>query len=92
MANPETPAEPVDVTQIVTDVIPASVEEASQLWLQVPDIAAAWGLPTDVVHQQYRRARREFRSCLRQVVAYHCPNGGEDLDAECGRLLGFLSD
>jgi small conductance mechanosensitive channel len=44
MANPETVAEPVDVTQIVTDVVPTSVEEVSQLWLQVQDIATAWGL------------------------------------------------
>jgi len=44
MANPDTVAEPVDVTQMVTDVMPTSVEEASQLWLQVQDIAIAWGV------------------------------------------------
>ena len=44
MANPEAVGEPVDVTGIVTDVIPASVEEVSQLWLQVQDVVAAWGL------------------------------------------------
>ncbi len=44
MANPETVAEPLDVTHMVTDVMPTSVEEASQLWLQVQDIAIAWGV------------------------------------------------
>ena len=44
MANPETVAEPMDVTHMVTDVMPTSVEEASQLWLQLQDIAIAWGL------------------------------------------------
>jgi len=44
MANPEAVGEQVDVTGIVTDVIPASVEEVSQLWLQVQDVVAAWGL------------------------------------------------
>jgi small conductance mechanosensitive channel len=44
MADPETVAVPVDVTEVVADVIPTSVEEAGQLWLQVQDIAMAWGL------------------------------------------------
>jgi small conductance mechanosensitive channel len=44
MANPEAIEEAVDVTAMVTEAIPTSVEEASQLWLQVQDIATAWGL------------------------------------------------
>jgi small conductance mechanosensitive channel len=44
MANPEAVTEPVDVTQMVTEVMPTSVEEVSQLWLQVQDIATVWGL------------------------------------------------
>jgi small conductance mechanosensitive channel len=44
MADTETVAEPVDVTQVVTEVIPTSVEEASELWLQAQDIAIAWGV------------------------------------------------
>lgn len=44
MANPETVAEPLDVTEMVTEVMPTSVEEVSQLWLQVQDIATVWGL------------------------------------------------
>jgi small conductance mechanosensitive channel len=44
MADPEIVNEPVDVTHVVTDVIPANVEEAGLLWLQVQDVVAAWGL------------------------------------------------
>jgi small conductance mechanosensitive channel len=44
MADPEAVSDPVEVTQMVTDVMPTSVEEASQLWLQLQDIAIAWGL------------------------------------------------
>ena len=32
------------MTEVVTEVIPTSVEEASQLWMQVQDVVAAWGL------------------------------------------------
>jgi small conductance mechanosensitive channel len=44
MADPEAVTEQMDVTEIVTDVMPTSVEEASQLWLQIQDVVAAWGL------------------------------------------------
>jgi small conductance mechanosensitive channel len=44
MANPEAVAEPLGVTEMVTEVIPTSVEEASQLWLQLQDVAVVWGL------------------------------------------------
>jgi len=44
MANPEAVTEPAGVTGIVTDVLPTSVEEASQLWLQVQDVMTAWGI------------------------------------------------
>jgi small conductance mechanosensitive channel len=44
MADPEVVQETMDVTEMVTEVIPTSVEEAGQMWLQVQDIAIAWGL------------------------------------------------
>jgi len=44
MAEPETVAEPIDVTEVVTEVIPTSVAEAGQLWASVQDVVAAWGL------------------------------------------------
>jgi small conductance mechanosensitive channel len=44
MANTETAEETIDVAEVVTEVIPTSVEEASQLWTQVQDVVAVWGL------------------------------------------------
>lgn len=44
MANPETAEETIDVAEVVTEAIPTSVEEASQLWTQVQDVVAVWGL------------------------------------------------
>jgi RNA polymerase sigma factor (sigma-70 family) len=59
--------------------------------LPVREIAASMNLEPEAVHQHYRRARREFKACLKQVVADHSLGGAEDLDAECARLLVFLS-
>lgn len=36
--------EAVDVTEVVTEAVPTSVEEASQLWTQIQDVVAVWGL------------------------------------------------
>jgi len=52
-------------------------------------IAARWGVPSQEVHNAYRKAREEFRHCLRQVVRFHSPEEA-DVDAECRRLLGLL--
>lgn len=41
------------------------------------------------VHNDYRRARREFHRHLRAVVGYH---GSIDVDAECERLLALFAD
>ena len=59
--------------------------------LAVREIAAAFG-DTDVarVHNDYRRARREFAVHLRAVVARHTGAVGADIDTECRRLTGLL--
>jgi small conductance mechanosensitive channel len=44
MANPATADQPIDVTEVVKEVIPTSVDQASQLWAQVQDVATVWGL------------------------------------------------
>jgi small conductance mechanosensitive channel len=44
MADTETVEQPIDVTEVVADVIPTNMDQASQLWLQVQDMVAAWGL------------------------------------------------
>jgi small conductance mechanosensitive channel len=44
MANPETTDQPIDVTEVVKEVIPTSVDQATQLWAQVQDVVTVWGL------------------------------------------------
>ena len=55
----------------------------------IREIARAWGVPAPFVHQEYRKARREFYDCLKRVVAHHTAPGAE-LDAECRRLLALI--
>ena len=55
----------------------------------IREIAAAWNVPTQDLHNAYKKARKEFYRCLREVVAFHRP-GTTDLDGECRALLGML--
>lgn len=55
----------------------------------IHEIAVAWGMPPQALHNEYRRARKEFYGCLKEVVAFHQP-GVTDLDAECRALLTLL--
>jgi len=55
----------------------------------IREIAAAWAVPAQDVHNAYRKARTEFYECLREVVSSQVPVGA-DLDLECRRLLAQL--
>ncbi|MEM8712979.1 MAG: sigma-70 family RNA polymerase sigma factor, partial [Planctomycetota bacterium] len=55
----------------------------------IRDISQAWGMPSQNVHNLYRKARGEFQESLREVVKRHA-NTTTDLDGECRRLLGLL--
>lgn len=44
MANSQTADQPIDVTEVVKEVIPTSVDQATQLWAQVQDVVTVWGL------------------------------------------------
>lgn len=55
----------------------------------IREIAAQRRVPTQEVHNAYRKARTEFYGCLREVVAFHA-SAGADLDSECRRLLTQL--
>jgi len=62
-----------------------------QRGLPVREIAAALDEPdVDKVHNDYRRARREFGGVLREVVATHTGAQGKSVDAECQRLIELL--
>jgi DNA-directed RNA polymerase specialized sigma24 family protein len=55
----------------------------------IREIAAAWNVPAQHVHNEYKKARKEFYRCLREVVAFHRP-AATDLDGECRELLAML--
>ena len=62
-----------------------------QQGLPVREVAARLNEPDiDAVHNAYRRARREFRSFLREVVAMHTGAPNESIDAECRRVTELL--
>ena len=57
----------------------------------IREIAKAWGEDAALVHRDYVRARREFETSLREIVASH--RSGEDCDDladECRNLLLLL--
>jgi RNA polymerase sigma-70 factor (ECF subfamily) len=58
--------------------------------LAMPEIAARLEMDLAALHRQYARAREEFRSCLRSVVAFHCVRTEAQLDDECRRLFDLL--
>src|SRR5262245_17451439 len=58
--------------------------------LPIREIARLWGLDAASLHHDYARARQEFRSALREVIAFHHPGSPEDVDRECARLLSLL--
>lgn len=44
MANSQTADQPIDVTEVVKDVIPTNLDQATHLWAQVQDVVTVWGL------------------------------------------------
>jgi RNA polymerase sigma-70 factor (ECF subfamily) len=58
--------------------------------LAMTAIAQGLGIDLAALHRQYARAREEFRTCLRTVVAFHCVRTERELDDECRRLFGML--
>ena len=56
----------------------------------VREIAARWGVEAGAVHRMYRRARRQYRKLLRQVVAFHHPGSAAEIERECSDLLSLL--
>jgi RNA polymerase sigma-70 factor (ECF subfamily) len=58
--------------------------------LPIREIARRWGLDAAALHHEYARARQEFRSALRDVIAFHHPGSPEDVDRECAQLLSLL--
>jgi len=58
--------------------------------LPIREIARLWGVDPAALHRDYARAREEFRSALREVVAFHHPGPPGEVDRECSQLLSLL--
>jgi RNA polymerase sigma-70 factor (ECF subfamily) len=58
--------------------------------LPIREIATLWGVDAASLHREYARAREEFRSALRSVVAFLHPGSPEVVDRECAQLLSLL--
>jgi RNA polymerase sigma-70 factor (ECF subfamily) len=58
--------------------------------MPIREIARLWGLDAASLHHEYARARQEFRSALRDVVAFHHPGPPDEVDGECSQLLSLL--
>lgn len=58
--------------------------------LPIREIAKRWQVDSDRLHTEFARARREFRSALREVVSFHHPGSVAEVDQECCRLLDFF--
>src|SRR6516162_938154 len=55
--------------------------------MPIREIARLWGLDASSLHHEYARARQEFRSALRDVIASQHPGSPQDVDRECAQLL-----
>ena len=58
--------------------------------LPIREIADRWNEDPANLHREYARARKEFKSVLREVVAFHLPQGLVEVDEECRHLLTLL--
>ena len=59
--------------------------------LPIRDIAVLWATDPALVHKSYALARKEFRSALLEVVAFHHPGSVAELEEEAASLLKALS-
>jgi RNA polymerase sigma-70 factor (ECF subfamily) len=59
--------------------------------LPIRDIALRWSTDPAVVHKWYALARKEFRSALLEVIAFHHPGSAAELEEEAASLLKALS-
>ncbi len=59
--------------------------------LPIRKIAELWNVDAAELHHAYARARKEFRTALREVVAFDHPGTPEAVDEECQQLLGMLA-
>ena len=58
----------------------------------IRDIARQWGIEPAKLHHEYAVAREEFRTALREVVAFHHPGApAADVERICLDLVGHVA-
>jgi len=58
--------------------------------LPIREIARRWAMDRDLLHREYRRARRDFKEALLEIVAFHHPGSPTEVEAEAAGLLRIL--
>jgi len=58
--------------------------------LPIRDIAERWQLEAAHLHHEYARARQEFKAALVEVMAFHHPGTGTEIEQECASLMALL--
>jgi RNA polymerase sigma-70 factor (ECF subfamily) len=58
--------------------------------LPIRAIAERWQTDPAGLHHEYARARQEFKAALAEVVAFHQPGSGPEIEAACANLLALL--
>ena len=56
----------------------------------VREIAKMWDTDATVLHEELRKARKEFKASLHEEVRFHLPGASDAVDQECLRLLSLL--
>jgi RNA polymerase sigma-70 factor (ECF subfamily) len=59
--------------------------------LPIREIARRWDTDPELLHQQYRQARKEFRAALLEVAEFHNPGSPEDAEREVEEIIAILS-
>ncbi len=58
--------------------------------LPIREIARRWNVDPAMLHHEYAKARQEYRTALREVVAFHQPGDMAEMEAKCVELLTLL--
>jgi len=59
--------------------------------LPIRAIAQQWNRPADAIHYEYRKARKEFVTALRDVIAFHHPGDPLALEREIARFRDHIN-
>ena len=59
--------------------------------LPIRDVALRWDEDPARLHKEYAKARREYRSALHDVVAFHRPGPPQAVEQACREILALIS-